>query len=112
MKKTILFQILMAVVMLLTAYSGAVGETAAAWFGVFAGGITLFLNFTFTQSGEWIASEWKYTQWAVAIAQIFLSVSALVTDAALLPPHIVNYIVIGATVALQYFGKVFRKVGI
>jgi hypothetical protein len=108
MKKTILFQILMAVVMLLTAYSGSFGDTAAAWFGVISGGITLFLNLTFTQSGEWIAAEWKYSQWAVAIAQILLSVSALVTDAALLSPHIVNIVVIGATVALQYFGKVFK----
>lgn len=104
-----LFNVLMGAVMLLTAYAPTMGETMQAWFGVIAAAITLFLNTSFTTSGKWISSGWSWTQWAIAIAQIVLQVGYLVTSEGLIPPHIVNFIMVAATFAIQYFGKVYKS---
>lgn len=108
MKKTLLFNILTAAVMLLTAYSPVANDTLSAWMGVIAAAITLFLNTTFTQSGTWIAFGWSWAQWSTSIAVIILNIGGLVTSAALVPPSVVNFVMILATVAIQYFGKAYK----
>lgn len=108
-KKTILFNILMGVVVILTSYAHLVGPVTSAWFGVITAAITLFLNTTYTQSGKWIADGWSWSQWAISIGQLILQVGAIITSAELLPADLVNYAVIAATILIQYFGKVFIK---
>lgn len=108
MKKTMLFNLLMGAVMLLAAYTPMVGETTQAWFGIVSAAITMFLNTTYTTSGKWISSGWTWLQWAVIIGQMVLQVGNLISEAALVPAHIVNFVMVAATFAIQYFGKVYK----
>ena len=107
MKKTILFNILTLAVMLLTAYSTMVSGTTLAVFSSIAALITLVLNAQFP-SGSWIGSEWKFSQWAISIAQIILSWFAVTSTTELIPVDVINFITIGATVAIQFFGRVYK----
>ena len=103
-----LFNLLMGAVMLLAAYTPMVGETTQAWFGIVAAAITMFLNTTYTASGKWISSGWTWLQWIVVVAQMALQMGNLITDEHLIPAHIVNFVMVAATFAIQYFGKVYK----
>ena len=107
MKKTILFNILTLAAMILTAYSSMVTGTTLAVFSSIAALITLVLNSMYP-SGTWIGSEWKFSQWGVSIAQIVLSWLAVSSTSELIPINTVTFISIGATLALQYFGRVYK----
>lgn len=107
MKKTILFNILTLAAMLLTAYSTMVSGTTLAIFSSIAALITLVLNAQFP-SGEWIGSEWKFSQWAISISQIILSWLAVTSTVELIPVDVINFITIGATVAIQFFGRSYK----
>jgi len=105
MKKTSLFNVLSLVLLTLTSYSAIASPTLAAWFGVIIAGITVFLNNAYTMSGKWIAEGWSYAQWIVVLANIILNAAALVNSSALVPVEVVNFVTIGATIAIQFFGK-------
>jgi hypothetical protein len=112
MKKTILFNVLTLAAMLLTAYSTMVDGTTLAIFGSISALITLLLNSQFP-SGTWIGSEWKFSQYAVSISQVILSWLAVSSTVELIPEipvDIVNFITIGATVAIQFFGRAYKEV--
>lgn len=109
MKKTTLFNLLSAVVLILTAYSGVVPAIAASWFGVIIFAVTGFLNTTYTTSGVWIADSWKISQWVISIGGVLLSIGNLLSENQLVPQNILNYVLIGVTVAIQFFGKQFPK---
>ena len=109
MKKTILFNVLTLAAMLLTAYSTMVDGTTLAIFGSISALITLLLNSQFP-SGTWIGSEWKFSQYAVSISQVILSWLAVSSTVELIPVDIVNFITIGATVAIQFFGRSYKEV--
>lgn len=106
-KKTILFNVLTLAVLVLTSYSAMTSDIVAAWFGLIASAVTLFLNTTYTSSGKWLGDEWNYAQWAVVIANMLLNVGALATSSALIPVDVVNFVTIAATICLQFFGKTF-----
>ena len=95
--------------MLLTAYSTMVDGTTLAIFGSISALITLLLNSQFP-SGTWIGSEWKFSQYAVSISQVILSWLAVSSTVELIPVDIVNFITIGATVAIQFFGRAYKEV--
>jgi len=108
MKKTILFNVLTLAAMLLTAYSTMVDGTTLAIFGSISALITLVLNSQFP-SGTWVGSEWKFSQYAVSFSQILLSWLSVSTTVALIPVDVINFITIGATVAIQFFGRVYTE---
>ena len=107
MKKTLLFQVGSAIVLILTAYSTQVPAVTASWFGILIFAITGFLNLTTTQSGTWIANGWSTMQWVVVGLGIVISVANLIKEGGLLAQNIVNAVLMAATVALQVIGKIF-----
>ncbi len=106
-KKTLLFNALSAAVLLLTSYSGFVPAMAAAWMGIIVFAITAFLNTAYTQSGVFIAEGWRWAQWTAAGVGILISVLNLTGEQALIPQNIVNGVVIGLTIFIQFIGKQF-----
>ena len=113
MKKSLLFNGLSAAVLALTAYATFVPTNVASWMAIAVFAITAFLNTAYTQSGEFIGEGWRWAQWLSVGGGILISVLNLTGEQALIPQNIVNMVVIGLAIFIQFIGKTYpAKTGV
>jgi hypothetical protein len=106
-KKTIWFNLLTILVLLLTSYATIVPPATAAWFSIVVCVISGILNMAFLRSGEWVANSWSVIQWIVIISGIALSAINMAKEFNLVNQNIILYVTSGLTIIVQYLGKKF-----
>lgn len=86
--KSILFQILMTMVIVLGSAGSLLGDTAMAWTGMIGAALTVVIK-TFFPSGT-LVSGWDAMLWATNIGAVIIQIMNLVNDVTFIDPAVIN----------------------
>lgn len=86
--KSILFQILMTMVIVLGSAGSLLGDTAMAWAGMIGAALTVVIK-TFFPSGT-LVSGWDAMLWATNIGAVIIQIMNLVNDVTFIDPAVIN----------------------
>ena len=102
--KTLAWQILSLLAVLLSVYSGLVGETGQKIFGLVSFIVTALLQSKILSTGSW-PKGWTQAMWATQIVGILVQIANFMTEKAYVDPQVTNIIIMTINAFLVTFVK-------
>lgn len=101
--KSILFQILMTMVIVLGSAGSLLGETAMAWAGMIGAALTVIIK-TFLPSGTLVVG-WDVMLWATNIGAVVLQIMNLASAVTFIDPALINAMMVVINTVILVIGN-------